>query len=438
MIKERTKNGKVYTAYYSMLFLCVVAIGYSVLLRNNRSMVWYIDALNQYYPTLLYIGKMLRSGIKGVLAGNLQVHFYDLSLAMGESIIGTLNYYGLGDPITLLAVFANQSNGIYIYAFSYFLRVWLAGLAFQRYCTEMGMDRRVSIVASLMYCFSGFTMKGGGRYIEWLSVLVYFPLMLIGTERTIRNKRVSLTLLFTTAYGSLCGFYFLYMSSLAMGIYWIIRLLSVYGFKDLLSCIRTGCRFAIAYILGLLVTAPIFLTAVTAYLSSKRSSSGILDILLDPSNWIPALNEEFYKLSPVFQHGYFGYILIVEYMALFLLFFFRGRRSRQLQIASVMAFVAVLLPITGWVFNGFGETNVRWVFLVHFLMALVFVHVLSSMQGGGNLGVGYDGADPMAAPIHPDCRIGDCRSQCRVQHCDAVFGAWHRLEGGDDSARRVA
>lgn len=366
---------------YTVLFLIIVVGGYSILAWNHLSMVWNTDALFQYYPTLIYTGEYLRNIVKGFLSGEPTVQFYDLSIAMGENIIGALNYYGLNDPINLLTVFVTSTESAAVfYALSYFIRIWMAGLCFQWYCRTMGLDARVSVVASLMYCFSGFTMKGCGRYIEWLPVLMYFPLMLIGSERSIRKRQISLILLLATAYGSLTGFYFLYMASLTMGIYWIVRLLSINGWKNLTESLAAICRLFSAYVLGLMLTAPVFLTTVSSYLRSRRAENSITDVLLDINNYIPTINDEIVQCSPFTQLSYSSYILIVEFIAVFLLFFFCNRKSRQLQIAVLIAFVASALPITGWIFNGFGETNIRWIFIVHFLMALVFAYVLSEVQ----------------------------------------------------------
>lgn len=393
---------------YTLLYLIIVCAGYAILVKNHLSMIWNTDALFQYYPTILYAGNLLRECIKGILSGNPAVHFYDLSIALGESIIGALNYYGLNDPMNLLTVFVTDTQSAAIfYALSYFIRIWLAGLCFQRYCHIMGLDDKVSVIAALMYCFSGFTMKGCGRYIEWLPVLMYFPLMLIGSEHTIRNKRISMTLLVATAYGSLTGFYFLYMASLATGIYWIIRLLTIHGRKGITQSVHAICRLFAAYLLGLMLTAPIFLTAVSGYLRSERSGESILDVVLDINNYIPTINEEIVQWAPFVKLSYASYVLIVEFITAFLVFFFRSRRGRQLQIALVMAAAACVMPITGWIFNGFGETNIRWIFLVHFLMALVFAFVLSEVQsveirtadGTAHLNWGQYGIRCLAAAI---------------------------------------
>ena len=60
------------------------------------------------------------------MQGNFCFPLYDLSIGLGEDIIGALNYYGVGDPLNLLAIFINSQNCAYIFTFMFFLRLWLA------------------------------------------------------------------------------------------------------------------------------------------------------------------------------------------------------------------------------------------------------------------------------------------------------------------------
>lgn len=52
------------------------------------------------------------------LHGNLVHPLFDSSIGMGEDIIGTLDYYGFGDPLNVLAVFATKENGAMQFLFS--------------------------------------------------------------------------------------------------------------------------------------------------------------------------------------------------------------------------------------------------------------------------------------------------------------------------------
>lgn len=362
---------------YSLLFGIIIFLGYFPIWKEKLSIIWNVDGIGQYYPAFLYIGQYLQRTVAGILQGNFILPLYDLSIGMGEDIIGALNYYGFGDPINLLSIFVNADNGVFWYSFTFFLRLWLAGLSFQAYCDEMKVDTYASLLGSLAYAFCGFAIYGGGRYIEWLSVLIYFPLLLLGTERTIK-KRKNQILVLSVLYGALCGFYYLYMASLCLGIYWIARLVANYRNKWK-SLMASAIRLGFGYILGLGLSAPVFIPAVSAFFNSERSGLGIGNILFDISNYIPVRNDNLLIVLLNFFHyrlQNFSGVLIVETLALIILLMIHNKATLQLKIALGLAFAAFHLPITGWLFNAFGETNDRWVFWIHFLFAFIFAYIL--------------------------------------------------------------
>lgn len=368
---------------YTITFFLIVAVGYLPLWKNGLSIIWNVDGIGQYLPSFLYIGQYLRGFLTGLLHGEILLPLWDLSIGMGEDIVGALNYYGFGDPLNLIAIFATSSNGAYLYTGCFFLRLWLSGYAFQTYCREINMKSGAAAVASLCYAFCGFAIYGGGRYIEWLSVLIYFPLLLVGVERSLKAKRrTSWILVLSVAYGACCGFYFLYMSSLCLVVYCCVRLIFLEGITSVKNNLKKCFSLLWDYVLGLFLAAPIFLSAVSAYFNSERSmeTESIKNIILNAKNYFPHLNMSLISVVFNFLHSReqnLSGILLVQILSLVLLFFIRSRKALQLKVAVLMAVAALHLPITGWVFNGFGESNDRWYFWIHFLLALVLAYVLT-------------------------------------------------------------
>ncbi len=371
---------------YSFIFLGITICGYYVVLKQNLSLIWNVDGVGQYYPTFIYIGQYLQNFFTNLFHGNFSLPLYDLSIGLGEDIIGALNYYGFGDPLNLLAIFVTEQNSAYLFTFMFFLRLYMAGLTFQKYCLFMKMDKVASIFGALCYTFSGFAIVGGTCYIEWLAVLIYFPLILIGVENVFRKTGNPYVLIFSVTYGALCGFYYLYMVSLFLVLYSIIRLTVECGggYKEYL---KKGLICVGWYIVGICLAAPFLVPALAAYINSERSGSGILGILrivLNIRLYFPVLNNDLiHVLFDLFhsRKNYLSGITVVQLVAVLVLFILpRSRRSLQLRIAVVIALIALHLPITGYLFNAFGETNDRWVFIVHFIVSVVLVHVASELQ----------------------------------------------------------
>lgn len=386
---------------FFVLFAVLCHVGFYSFYDHKRSFVWQIDSAGQYFPSFVYIGKYLQRFFAGLIHGEIILPQYDLSIGMGESVIGTLNYYGFGDPFNLIAVFVNQNNAASLFAVSYFMRMFAAGLVFMSYLCVLNVDRRIRPLGAICYVFSGFGISGSLMYLSWGSALVLLPLLLIGIEKIIKNKKDCLLFILSVTFGALCGFYFLYMTSIALIFYCLARLISNNDrrkaiirlsvskdepVRSTLYCVFHDCVFCVfAYAVGILIALPVFLPSVKAFLSSERNSSAF-DIIFNYHYYVPHLSDfiGFIKASLIpslydFRLG----ILVIEWLMIIALFFMPNTKRRvQLKIAVGIVLLSASMKITGYAFNAFGETNDRYVFLVHFLVAVVLCDNLDYILSG--------------------------------------------------------
>lgn len=95
---------------YTALFALLMGIWAAIFALNGQSFIQYGDTLKQHYPFLVYYGRWLRQAARCVLTGA-AVPTWDFSIGYGADIITTLSYYGLGDPLDLLAAFVCPAGG---------------------------------------------------------------------------------------------------------------------------------------------------------------------------------------------------------------------------------------------------------------------------------------------------------------------------------------
>ncbi len=444
-----------------MLFALAAGCLFGILFTFGRTSIWYIDGLGQYYPSFLYTGSYIRSFFLGLFHGRFKFPRFDLSIGMGEDIIGCLNYYGFGNPINLLAAFADQNNGGLVFTISHLIRLYLAGFSALIYLKKMGYAGSEASVGALAYAFCGFALYGGFMYIEFLSVLFYFPLMLTGAEslfhRGIRFKN-ALLFIFSVFYGALCGFYFLYMATLALFVYCLVRLYfiqnqrflpesgekadkinikspekssddntaelkhvsgeatktdintnkhSYINGKTVLGILTEGIKLLCFYVIGILLSSPVLIPVLRSFFNSERNPHTI-DILSSRSNYLPRprLLLEFLRNSVVPGKSFAFGVLFIEWIAVIMLFFMpRTKRRLQLKIGVIISLIAVSLPITGYLFNGFSENYDRWLFLVHFLFMIVFVHMIMELRGRIPYSIDNISEEEKAEPYHKEASI---------------------------------
>ena len=379
-------------ALFTLLFLVTVSGSFAGLFMSGKSLIWQTDGIGQYYPAFLYTGRYVRTFLRELMGGRLILPAYDLTIGLGEDIAGALNYYGFGDPLNLLAVFARGGHELFVYQAVWFLRLYLGGLTLLLYLNKMSLKGWPAAAASLCYVFSGWSVYGTGRYPEWGAVLIYMPLLLLASEMIVREDphsahfitRGRLLMTVTVACAALTGFYYLYMASLALAVYVIARLIAREGMGGFKRSVGFCLKCLAFYMLGIFLAAPILMPALEQYLTSQRAGVPLMTLLTDITLYIPTLSPTFLKsaaavLGP--QKSLYSGITLFESAACLLLFiaprrriaFDRGRG--QLIAAFLLVTAAVFIPMTGYLFNGFGETNIRWCFLLHLTYAVILAFV---------------------------------------------------------------
>lgn len=369
------KRAAMFMAVYTAIFLVTFLLVYSPFLLGGKSLIWMLDGRSQHYPAMIYIGRYLRQIILNLLHGEFSVPLFDLSLGMGENVIGTLNYYGLGNPLYLLALFVPARHTEYLYNFLVIFRVYLSGLAFSALCVYHKKRASHTLIGALAYTFCGYAIFSSVRHPYFIDPMIQLPLLLIGIDLVIKRKK---TVLFALAvfYSALCGFYFLYMMTIMLGIYALVKFFEDTSARGLGEFFCMVGRISLQYLWGIGMAAALFVPAVAAFLTSGRSwaaaernylsygwdyyRDNLLRWFAPPGGWE----------TPAFAG--------IALFALVLLLSQRGG-YRGLRRLTAAAFAVYMLPLGGFVMNGFGYPSQRWTFGLALLMSYVVVEMLPAL-----------------------------------------------------------
>ena len=130
--KEKCRKGNVqYFCMYTAGFLAVALLLLLIFAKEHASFTKMADGVAQHYAVLMWIRNTLRQ----FLHGNFALPMVDFSVGQGFDVIGTLNYYGVGDPVNLLTVFFADNHLDQMYMFLILFRMYLSGLTFSYYCS---------------------------------------------------------------------------------------------------------------------------------------------------------------------------------------------------------------------------------------------------------------------------------------------------------------
>ena len=360
---------------YTLCFLVTGILVFGWLVAYGKSFVWDFDGVFQHFNTLAYYGKYLRKILMTLVREHRFVlPMWDLSIGFGSDILTTLNYYAIGDPLTLLAVLVPGSRTEYLYAVLIVIRIYLSGVAFIAFCRYHKNQGTGVLLGAVTYCFSGFVLFCGARHPYFINPMIYLPVILIGIDK-IFNREKPWLFVGMTAISAISNFYFFYMIAIVMVIYAVFRYLMIYGRIRIKEMVPWLLKFAGWSFLGIGIAMPILLPSAMYVLGTGRmSAKNYIPVLYPLAHYARLLNDffgvDYIAASPRYYTvtGFAPIILV----ALFVLLVSR-KKHRELKWGWVVLTALLLIPYAGHVMNGFSYVSNRWIWAYGMLLAYILV-----------------------------------------------------------------
>lgn len=366
---------KHYLLPYTVAFFVLQFIVFYAFKASDKSFIWNIDGINQHYPVLSYYGQFLRDLVAGK-----GVRLLDYNVGMGFDTLTTLNYYAIGDTVSLLTIFGTPDTMEGLYQFLILFRIYLAGVSFILYCRYMGKKGFPSVLGALIYAFCGYVLFAGTRHPYFTNPMIYLPLLLIGLEEILRKKKPYLFVIMVFLSG-ICNFYFFYMLTILIFMYAVIRYFYTYKCTDKGVCmdfLKTALRAGLYYLLGVVMAAFLLLPVITAFLNNGRFDSGY-DVNLwryTKGYYVKMVNG---FLAPNVYSGYWTHLAYAGVVPIGIMVLFRRKKYGELRIAFIITTLFLMIPFAGYLFNGFAYVSNRWEFGYSFLVAFIFVDAYDEM-----------------------------------------------------------
>ena len=343
---------------------------------TGRSLIWNADGTKQHLAALAYYGKYLRQIFHTLMStGKFVVPHFDFSIGYGSNILTTLNWYAIGDPLNLLFAIVPVSKSPQLYTFLVLLRMYLAGIAFSAYCHKLKLSRSSQLLGSLAYVFCAFALQII-RHPNFLNALIYLPLLFIGVEQVLKKQRPYF-LIALVCLAAITDFYFFYMLTILLIIYIVIRIFMLADNKRVKSFFLWAGKFALLYLVGLLMACIVFLPVVMYMLATNRAGIHQAVSLLYSSHYYLSI------LPAIITTGAAGYWVYLGYPALSfiaaIMLFTKRKAHIALKFALVLLLVFLMLPPVGDVFNGLSYVTNRWIFGLGFVVALITAVMLPSI-----------------------------------------------------------
>ncbi len=391
---------------YTVLYALIIAFLMHFFKVQGKSLVYNGDGWRQHIRAMEYISRWLHDLIAGIFTSADMPGTYAFSIGYGSDIISTLAYYGVGDPLVLIAAFIPISHVISLYSALIVLRPYLAGLSFLIYChTRIGYNQKtipnyavpklpVVIASAISYSFCGMVIYLGMLHPFFVIPLVVFPLILTGIERYLYSNKPSF-LIFAIFLAGISNYYFFYTEAILACAYFICRLTDIamkykespdlFSSHKLLFSKSTPILFgistfikAIPYVItGIGMSMVILLPVAIQF--TQNSRNGIVyakDFFY---------SSDYYKMLFADMLGFYNNPMndtelgLSAALVVGIIFMIAVNGHLRLKITWLLTIILLIFPIFGKIFNGFSYSNNRWSYAIALLAAWTLISVFEDI-----------------------------------------------------------
>lgn len=194
--------------------LAMIALAPAILPYGGR-FVTRGDYIEQQLPFILETRRILRAGISG----------YSFNTFLGAPSVGSYAFYTLGSPFVWPLALLPKALVPFGVSLMAVLKHAVAALTSFCYFNRMVKDRRLSLLGSVLYTFSAFTIVNT-QFYHFTEVIAVFPLILLGLEIAMSDKpRPGLLALFCGV-NAFVNYYFMLSSAILAALYFVFRFFS--------------------------------------------------------------------------------------------------------------------------------------------------------------------------------------------------------------------
>ena len=373
---------------YTGLFIITALLFLLPFIKNGVSFIWDRYAMNggdgftQHFPSAIYFGNYFKEIILNLFTNHeLIVPMWDLKIGTGYDIFTTLNYYAFGDILNIFYIFTPEKMSAYVYSSLVILRLYLSGLFFSMFCFKFNQKKIPVLIGALSYAFCGYALTAALKHPFFVNSMIYLPLLLMGIENIFRGKKPYLFIIMVTV-SFINNFYFFYMLTIAVVCYAFIRVMYLYKDKKIFlrKFIEYLFKFAVYYIIGILLSLFIMLPVILAFINSSRASGQreSLSLFYNLGYYLNYIKNIF-TANNVSSWMFLGFN-IVTVMSVFAIFKDKSKAGKYLRNITLIILILSFLPVFGYIMNGFSYISNRWCFIFAFIVCFVFVYILGDFK----------------------------------------------------------
>lgn len=340
------------------------------------------DTINQYWPTVQFFQNRIINGDFSLFA---------FEIGIGASI---LSFFSIISDFFLWPLFfiKIENFSFWILAISV-LKILFSGLFFLKYIkyTFPNGSTFAGVISGTLYSFNEYTILWGQHYF-FATLMVLLPLILLGYEYFLRNKKWIPLLLVSTCMG-IFSVYYSYMVIIFLGVYVFARYAYI---NTKLFNKTTLIHFFYLFLivtLGAAISAIISFPLFSIILNSPRIGGETYIPLFESTDYYSILFSRLISAS-IFQNMQLPFnlyempvlsISLIFFLLLPLIFLKKTLKGKVIiTTAFLLSILALIFPFFSWVLNGLSGISYRWTFFLIILQAITIFYGLNKFRSINN------------------------------------------------------
>lgn len=374
IMSARKKNIGLYVGIGTIIFFISVIVFHEFIIHGHGFLFDGVlsDLLRANYPVYCDLHDRIANGWS----------FWSWNMGIGTSVLTHADV--MFDPFTYIIFIFGKEHIAGMMVWSLVAKLICEGISMSLLLRYFKFDDRAVIVASISYAFCGYSLIMGSN-LALGTILVYFPLILLGIEKLLKEKKVAMLIvsLFLTC---ILSYYYFYVSGLLTVIYLVVR--SIYQKKQLNEIFIRLFLLAVTAIIVIGMASFILLPQLDLVRGSARSENP--NITRVSELLLPKFSVLLTAILRLFGNDILGNMVVDDYvgspkdyfelstytgaLCLILVFqvwsFLSKQQKKLMKYGVSLLVIAIAFPVCSFAMNAFLTVNYRWTFFINFLLAL--------------------------------------------------------------------
>ncbi|MEG0239387.1 MAG: YfhO family protein [Anaerorhabdus sp.] len=247
------------------LIFLIITIGYGIFLLpylvTKQPTIMGYDSQQIWHPLYHEFYQLLDN-----FFGTGELPFYSFNYFLGNNFFASKSFYLMGDVFAYIGYLFKGLNYYDLTIILNYLKFLTSGILMYFLIKEFNYKEKTCCFGAILYSFCSYSVFFTTQS-QILSFFALMPLIFIGTERYLRNKK-TLFFIFSVFILVINNFYMFYSTSIFLVIYFTYRFYTINSnFKGF---IKSSFMLILNYFVGILMASVIFVPSIIFILMNAR------------------------------------------------------------------------------------------------------------------------------------------------------------------------